>query len=158
MFRPLRRKKQQLSEAECLRILKSEPRGVLSVLGDDGYPYGLPHNHWYCEEDGRLYFHSGNTGHKIDALRAHDKVSYCVFGSGERADGDWALQYKSVIVFGRVNIVEDKDKAIEITRKLSYAFTSDTEYIENEIRDFSPGLLVFSLKIESMCGKRVRES
>ena len=53
------RKKQELSEEECIDILKTQPRGVLSVLGDDGYPYGMPINQYYCEEDGKLYFHGG---------------------------------------------------------------------------------------------------
>ena len=158
MFRPMQRKKQQLSEAECLEILMSEPRGVLSVLGDDGYPYGIPHNHWYCEEDGRLYFHSGKSGHKIDAIRAKEKVSYCVFGNGFHRPGDWALSFRSVIVFGRVSIVEDQEKALDITRKLSYSFTSDSDYIEDEIRSSGCAVLVFALEIEHICGKLVRES
>ena len=37
MFREMLRKKQQLSQEECIAILKNEPRGVLSVLGDDDY-------------------------------------------------------------------------------------------------------------------------
>ena len=59
MFREMARRKQQISEAECVELLKNEKRGVLSVLGDDGYPYGMPINHFYDEEDGCLYFHSG---------------------------------------------------------------------------------------------------
>lgn len=54
MFREMRRFKQQISNEECVRILKEEPRGVLSMLGDDGYPYGIPLDHWYDEEDGKL--------------------------------------------------------------------------------------------------------
>ena len=49
MFRKMRRFKQQLSDEECIAGLRSETRGVLSMLGDDGYPYGIPMNHWYCE-------------------------------------------------------------------------------------------------------------
>ena len=41
MFRPMRRFKQQISEEECIRILREEKRGVLSMLGEDGYPYGI---------------------------------------------------------------------------------------------------------------------
>ena len=55
MFREMLRKKQELSKEECIEILKNEMRGVLAVLGDDDYPYGVPINHWYCEEDGKLY-------------------------------------------------------------------------------------------------------
>ena len=63
MFRKLLRHKQQLCDSECIEILKNEPRGVLSVVGDEGYPYGLPIDHWYCEESGKLYFHCGKIGH-----------------------------------------------------------------------------------------------
>ena len=41
MFREMRRKKQDLSEEECIDILINEPRGVLAVLGDDDYPYAV---------------------------------------------------------------------------------------------------------------------
>ena len=44
MFRELLRKKQALGEEECREILKTAKRGVLSVLGDGGYPYGMPMN------------------------------------------------------------------------------------------------------------------
>ena len=87
MFRKLLRHKQQLSDSECIEILKSEPRGVLSVMGNGGYPYGLPIDHWYCEENGKLYFHCGKIGHKLDAIRSWDKVSYCVMDSGTPEEG-----------------------------------------------------------------------
>ena len=59
MFREMLRKKQQLSQDECIRILIEETRGILSVLGDNDYPYGMPINHYYREEDGKIYFHGG---------------------------------------------------------------------------------------------------
>ena len=52
MFRKMRRFKQEISREECIEVLKNEPRGVLSVLGDDDYPYGLPVSHYYDEETG----------------------------------------------------------------------------------------------------------
>ena len=42
MFRTMRRFKQQISEKECIRILQEEKRGILSMHGEDGYPYGIP--------------------------------------------------------------------------------------------------------------------
>lgn len=79
MFRKMRRFKQELSKQECIEILQSEPRRVLSVLGEDGYPYGMPMNHWYSEKDGKIYFHGAKSGHKIDAIKNCDKVSFCVY-------------------------------------------------------------------------------
>lgn len=158
MFREMARKKQQLSQEECIRLLAEEPRGVLSLIGDEGYPYGVPMDHWYNPENGLIYFHSGNSGHKIDAIRNCDKASFCVMDSGYREEGDWALNIKSVIVFGRIQILEDMEQAIDYTRKLSYKYTSDTAYIEEEIRKYSAGLLVFTLTPEHITGKLVKES
>lgn len=158
MFRNVARYKQQLSREECISILNDEVRGVLSVIGDGGYPYGLPINHYYCPEDGKLYFHSGKTGHKIDAIRRCGKASFCVFDQGFRKDGEWALNIRSVIVFGRIEIVEDREKVYEIARRLSHKFTSDENYIEKEILHSGPATLMFALVPEHMTGKLVNEA
>lgn len=158
MFREMLRKKQQLAQDECIRILKEELRGVLSVLGDEGYPYGVPINHYYCEQDGKLYFHGGKKGHKIDAIRRYDKASFCVYDDGFRRDGEWPLHIKSVIVFGRIEFVEDRETVYQISRELSHKFTDDESYIDREIRQSGPGTLLFALVPEHISGKIVEES
>ena len=146
MFREIARKKQALEKDECIKILKEQKRGVLALLGDDEYPYTVPINHYYNEEDGELYFHSGKTGHKIDAIKKHPKASFCVYDEGYKKEGDWALNINSVIVFGKVELLENQDRAIEISRKLSYKFTFDEQYIEDEIRKSGKSVLVLDRK------------
>lgn len=158
MFREMIRKKQQLSCEDCIHILKTEPRGVLSLLGDNGYPYGLPMDHWYNAADGCIYFHCGKRGHKIDAIRSCDKASFCICDQGFRREGEWALNIKSVIVFGRIQILEDHQQAIEMVRQLSYKYTQDTEFIEREIIESGKNTLVFRLVPEHITGKLVNES
>lgn len=158
MFRKMRRFKQELSQEECVEILKKEPRGVLSLLGDDGYPYGLPITHWYDEESGKIYFHGAKSGHKIDAIKNCDKVSFCVYDEGYRKEGEWALNINSVIVFGRIHIVEDSEKVKEICVKLCEKFTDDKEYMEHELLHSGPAVLCLELTPEHMTGKRVNES
>lgn len=158
MFRDVVRKKRKITDEECIDILKSEKRGVLSVIGDGGYPYGMPLNHFYNDDDGRIYFHSGKTGHKIDAMKANDKASFCVYDSGFRRDGEWALNIKSVIVFGRIEFVEDYNKAMDISRRLSRKFTDNEEYIENEVSKYGRNTLVFALVPEHITGKIVNEA
>ncbi len=138
MFRGMRRFKQQISKEECIHVLKEQPRGVLSVLGDNGYPYGLPLDHWYSEKDDKLYFHCAKEGHKLDAVRECDKVSYCVMDEGYRKDGEWALIINSVIVFGRMNIVEDEEKKREICTNICHKFTDDEEYLKKEMDNAFP--------------------
>ena len=158
MFRPMLRFKQQLPQEECLEILEKELRGVLSVLGDDDYPYGFPINHYYCREDGKLYFHTGYKGHKMDAMRRRDKASFCVYDRGYRKEGDWALNIRSVIVFGRIEMVEDRDKIYEIAARLSAKFTDDEHYTLEEIKRSGPHTAMFALVPEHISGKLVNES
>lgn len=158
MFRELLRKKNELSMEECIRILKTEKRGVLSVLGDSGYPYGMPMNHFYNEEDSKIYFHCGKSGHRLDSLKKDDKVSFCVYDEGYRNPGQWQLNIKSVIVFGRIKIIDEQEKIADITEKLSYKFTQDDEYIKTEIEKYAYKTLLLELTPEHICGKAVEES
>ena len=158
MFREMRRCKQQIGREDCIRILKKQPRGVLSMIGDNGYPYGIPLDHWYSEEDGKLYFHGAKTGHQLDAIAACDKVSYCVMDDGFRKDGEWALNITSVVVFGRMRLVEDEEKKREICTNLVRKFTDDEEYLQKELKNAFPRVCCLALEIEHMTGKLVNES
>ena len=156
MFRKLSRIKQQLSQEECIEVLKKEPRGVLAVLGDDDYPYALPINFFYIEEENRIYFHSGKIGHKIDALKCHNKASFCVYDQGYHKENHWSLNIRSVIAFGKIRFEEEwsQEMMVDFCKK----YTDDMEYIENEIRQFAEKTVVFSMEIEHMTGKLVNES
>ena len=158
MFRKMRRFNQQITDAECIEILKNTKRGVLSLLGEDGYPYGIPIDHWYCEEDGRIYFHGAKEGHKIDAIKACDKASYCVYDEGFRKEGEWALNITSVITFGRIRLVEDEDTARKICTELVKKFTDDEDYLEKELQNAFPRVQCLELITEHMTGKLVNES
>lgn len=158
MFRQMRRFKQQISKEECIKILKEQPRGVLSLIGDDGYPYGIPLDHWYCEEDGKLYFHGAKEGHKINAIKACDKASYCVMDQGFKKDGEWALNINSVIVFGRISLVEDPEKAKIICTEICRKFTDDEAYLQHELEHAFPRVQCLELTPEHMTGKLVNES
>ena len=158
MFRTMRRFKQQISKEECIRILQEEKRGILSMHGEDGYPYGIPMNHWYNPEDGKLYFHGAKTDHKIDAIKKDNRVSYCTHDAGYRKEGEWALNIRSVVVFGRISLVTDEEKAKEIGIHLCRKFTEDEEYIQRELQNALPRVQCLELTIDHKTGKLVKES
>lgn len=159
MFRELTRKNKQLSMEDCIRVLEKETRGVLSVLGDEGYPYGMPMNHFYNAEDGKLYFHCGKgASHRLDALRRCNKVSFCAYDRGFQKEGSWPYYVRSVIVFGQVEITEDPALIETITRKLSYKFIRDDAHIDEEIRLHGHRTLLLVLTPAHICGKLVEES
>ena len=157
-FRALRRKNRELPAGECIEILKMEKRGVLAVLGDGGYPYAAPINHYYDEADGKLYFHCGRMGHRLDALRRCDKASFTCLDGGTPVEGDWALRFRSVVVFGRVEIVDDLALVCRIAEKLCRKFTDDEAFIRGEIAHSAAATLLMVLTPEHICGKQITEN
>lgn len=91
-------------------------------------------------------------------MRRNDKASFCVYDEGFRREGEWALNIRSVIVFGRIEFIEDQEKVCEIAEELCHKFTDDDEYIRNEITHSGPGTLMFALVPEHITGKIVREA
>lgn len=157
-FRPLTRKNKALCSEACISLLETQKRGVLSVLGDDGYPYGMPMNHYYDPSEGCLYFHCGRQGHRLDALKRSPKVSFCVMDQGTRQEGDWALTVQSVIVFGSAEVIDDRALVEDVCCKLSLKFTSNEAYIQKEISAFAKETLLIRLIPEHMSGKWVKEA
>ncbi|MGL4484496.1 MAG: pyridoxamine 5'-phosphate oxidase family protein [Anaerovoracaceae bacterium] len=114
MFREVSRDKRQIMpKDDCLEILEQSSAGVLSVLGDDDYPYGVPIS--YAYSDGKLYFHCAVKGHKLDSIKKHSKVSFTIIETDDLKPAEFTTYYRSVIVFGKARIAEDipeKKKAL----------------------------------------------
>ena len=144
-----------LSKEECEDILTSEPRGVLALLGDYDYPYALPMSHVYV--DGKIYFHGAMQGHKNDAVKKHDKVSYCVFDDGVKNDDGWSYTFRSVIVFGRIRTLTDDDEKVEKLTHLGDKFFPTHDETVREIERLLHRTEVFEITIEHMSGKTVVE-
>ena len=155
MFRKMRRLGQMLSKEECEEILTREPRGVLALLGDYDYPYALPMSHVYV--DGKIYFHGAMQGHKNDAVKKHDKVSYCVFDEGVKNDDGWSYTFRSVIVFGRIRTLADDDEKVEKLTHLGDKFFPTHDETVSEIERLLHKTEVFEITIEHMSGKTVVE-
>ena len=111
MFREIRRKNREIDIDSAKQLLQSSRRGVLAVNGDDGYPYAIPVNYLYDDEAQRIYFHGAKTGHKVDALRACDKVCFTVYGNETIRTDAWAPFMQSVVVFGRCHLMEAGSEA-----------------------------------------------
>ncbi len=154
-FRKMRRFGQQLEEDECEIILKTARRGVLAVQGDDGYPYAIPLNYVYG--DGRIYFHCATTGHKLDAIAACDKCSFCVMDEGEQEPDDWWYHVRSVVAFGRICRLTNNEDITAALRMLGAKYFPRGYDTEGDIRKNLERVVVLQLSIEHMTGKHVRE-
>lgn len=157
-WRKMRRWKQQVPEEECIRILKTEKRGTLSMHGENGYPYTVPINFYYDEEDGRIYFHSAGTGKKTDLLKENNKVCFCVYDQGFVREGEWAYNVTSVIAFGRIAEVTDPAEVESHCRMLGLKYYPSAELAEEEVRKGAAHVHILVMTIDHMTGKLVNES
>ncbi len=156
MFRKMRRWKQEMPSEESYEILREGSYGTLALLGDEDYPYAVPMA--YVFDNGKIYFHSAATGHKMDAIEKSSKASFCVVSENTNMPEKLTTAYKSVVVFGKIEVVEEpaeKRTAIEaIGRKYSPGYEAEADrQIE---RDFK-FLRVMALTPEHITGKEAME-
>ncbi|MBQ5859436.1 MAG: pyridoxamine 5'-phosphate oxidase family protein, partial [Selenomonadales bacterium] len=74
-----------------------------------------------------------------------------------RNEGEWAFNIKSVIVFGRICIVEDEEKMKEICVNLYRKFADDEDALKQELTHLKR-VMCLELTPEHMTGKLVNES
>lgn len=152
----MRRKRQLLSDEESLGMLRQATSGVLALLGDHGYPYALPISFVY--DDGKLYFHSALTGHKVDAIRQCDKASFCVIEQDRVVPEKYTTEFRSVIAFGRIHIVEDDVEKMAATRLLGDRYNPhQEEALQHEIQKDFGHMHIIRMDIEHITGKEAIE-
>lgn len=156
MQHEMRRKRQQLSEAETLEILQRHTAGVLSLIDAEGYPYGVPLSHAYA--DGKLYFHSALRGHKIEAIQSHARASFTVIDQDKVVPEEFTTYFRSVIAFGSVRILEDDAEKRHAINILAARFAPDNpEGNAAEIERLYKAFLMIEFRIEHLTGKEARE-
>lgn len=119
MFGSMRRKERELSEDTAQRILACSKYGILSVICENGYPYGVPI--YYVMMNGKIYFHStSERGMKKDAVKKCPNVSFTVL---EPLDD---LSCQSVILFGTVQAASELRSAV--LEKIIEKFVPETQW------------------------------
>lgn len=159
MFREMRRTKCELKRETAEKILREGLYGILALTGDEGYAYAVPINYAYA--DGKIYFHSAKTGHKIDAMKNNPKASFCVVDKHKVIAEEFTSYYTSAIAFGKIKVVEDNDDSDKIFGlKLlaeKYSPNESVEHRDKEIYGKLNALVVPVLEIEHLTGKAARE-
>ena len=157
MFRPIRKKKNEISPEAARQLLCSARRGVLAVSGDDGYPYAVPINYLYDPDQQKIYFHGSRAGHKADAIRSCDKVCFTVFGNETVKDEAWAPYVQSAVVFGRCHVIEDREAILATVKRFAMKYYPDEATADEEISRSGQAVQMFEIDIEHLSGKEVQE-
>ncbi|WP_294687455.1 pyridoxamine 5'-phosphate oxidase family protein [uncultured Faecalicoccus sp.] len=157
MFREMRRKRQVLLPEEIHAVLDRGTSGGLALSGDDDYPYAVPISYVYDGE--KIYFHCAKSGHKLDAIQRNERASFCVIDQDQIMPEEYTSYFRSVIVFGRIHIIEDEAKKRLAIEKLALKYAPDDQKIHREQaieRDWKP-LCMLEMTIDHMSGKEAIE-
>ncbi|MGL5649343.1 MAG: pyridoxamine 5'-phosphate oxidase family protein [Clostridium sp.] len=155
MFRPMRKKNRDISEERIEEILNTAEYGVLSTVGENGYPYGVPVNYSYI--DGKLYFHGAVEGHKLDNIEFNNKVSFTIVGYSKVLADKFDSEFESIIMFGKAIEVEDSEKE-KVLLYLVDKYSSD--YVEagkEYIRRAFNAVKVMRIDVEHMTSKQFKD-
>jgi len=147
----MRRQDKALSPQMAETLLESGEYGILSTVGQDGYPYGVPISYAYV--DGAIYIHSATEGRKVTNLHSNAKVSFCVIGFSQVQPHDFTVSFATAIASGRAHRVdgEKKRKALEaIAAKYTDRSPKD---IDDFIASEGEKTAVFRIDVESLTAK-----
>lgn len=101
-----------MSAAEIEDLLHAARGARVATVGMDGYPYVMPV--LFVHRNGRIYLHTtAHVGHFLTNVRHAQRVCFEVDEPGEvfpygPVECDTTIAFRSVIVFGRIAIIEDE--------------------------------------------------
>ena len=158
MFKPIRKKINEIDRAATEALLQSNRRGILAMNGDNGYPYAIPINYIYDCDKKKIYFHGAKAGHKVDALKASDKVCFTVYGDEHIDESEpWAPYVQSVVVFGRCRLLEAGSESIDRLKEFAMKYYPSEQLVDKNITHAGRAVQMFEITIEHMSGKQVQE-
>ena len=151
----MRRKDREIDLQEAVGILETAEYGVLSTVGEDGQPYGIPLSYVYKED--AIYFHCAVAGQSLDNIAINSKVSFCVVGTTKVLPETFGTLYESVVVFGNAGEIHDTERhsaLVWLLEKYCSEFIKEGHhYIEAE----NHRTKVVKIEISHISGKARRE-
>ncbi len=147
--------KYPLSEEQMDALLERARYGVISTVGEDGYPYGTPVN--FVVLDGRIFFHGRKVGEKVSNLKRDPRCCFTVVeeqGFERCGNGacDTTSLYECVIIRGKVRTIEDDAEKMRILRATVDKLTPERKADEIDAKKVPP-TGIFEIVPESRTGK-----
>ena len=152
MEREMYKKDRQLSPEKTKEIFEKGHHGIISVNGDDGYPYGVPVNYVYLND--KIYIHSAKYGYKMEALEKNDKVCFTAILNSQILPDKFTAAFESVIAFGKAGLVEDDAEKRTVLETFIDRFSPDfKENGQKFIAGAFEKTAIIRIDVESIKGK-----
>jgi len=150
----IRRKDREITKQEASKLLESAEYGVLSTVDESNQPYGVPLNYVYKNDC--IYFHCALIGHKLDNLRANEKVSFCIVGNTRVLPDKFSTEYESTVVFGVATEAFDAERHDALSWLLEKYCSGFIEEGKRFIKQHDKATKVIKINISNISGKAQR--
>jgi len=147
----MRRNARQLSSDQTIRILEKGNFGVLSTVGADGQPYGVPLN--YVFHQGVIYFHCAKEGYKLMNLSQNPRVSFCVVEQSGLLPEQFSTDYVSAIVFGTARPIKGEEKLNALRLLIKHLAPNYIQKGEDTISTQAELTVVIKIDVDLLSGK-----
>jgi uncharacterized protein len=155
-MKTIRRKDREITTREAIEILDSAEYGVLSTVGKDGQPNGVPLSYVY--RNSSIYFHCALIGQKLDNITDNPKVSFCVVGRTKVLPDKFAIEYESAIAFGLASEVFGNERYNALVWLLEKYCPDCVDEGKQYIERKDKATKVIKIEISHISGKARRSS
>lgn len=142
------------SEHELLAVIEKADSCVMAMVGSDLLPYAIPMNFGYHQQT--VYLHTAKEGKKVNTLKQNPSVclvfsvDHVLRYQNEEVACSWSMKYRSVLIYGKVEFIEDVNERIEAMNYIMQKYAGkDFKYSMPAIRDVLP----FKVVIEKIEGR-----
>ncbi len=154
MNRKMRKPKNEITGKTEVEKALLEAEVLHLAMCQEGQPYTVPLNFGYA--DGKIYFHSGKKGLKMELLQDNPKVSFSAVANSKPVRGEtpckWDWNYESVIGFGTAAVVRDEAEKLAGFQLIMEHYAGPGKY------EFAPEkaeiAAVVRIDIDRMTGKK----
>lgn len=158
MVHSMRRTDRAITDTETIeRIIRDGKYTVIALAGDDG-PYAVTLSYGYDAENRRLYFHAAHQGRKIELITRDPRACATVVVEHGYTQGECEHPFESVVMFGRMRVVDDADEKLHAIHILVEHLEDDAEgYWASrswQLADRLKGFSALVFEIEEMTAKR----
>lgn len=131
----LRRLDRQMDEASAVELLKNGEYGVLSMITDEGKPYGIPISYVWDGESS-VYIHAAREGKKLICIEKGNSISFCIVGKTNVMPEKFSTEYESIILKGEAKIISSEEERMKalmlLVKKYSSGYMEEGKiYAEN---------------------------
>jgi uncharacterized protein len=141
-------------------FLREAKIGHIASARRNGQPFVNPTSFWFDEAKHQIIFHSNVTGRIRSNIESNSKVCFEVSELGKMLPAnvalEFSLQFRSVIVFGKVRLVSDPEEARRVMYGLIHKYfpmmTAGKDFREitdKELKRTS----IYAIQIEEWSGK-----